>query len=65
MFFSQKMLISVRLLAKYVIITLPYYTLGSAHGKFGIRIRAVSKLHYKAEITSWARWEEQLSFSKF
>ena len=40
MLFSQKMLISVTLLAKYVIII---YALGSAHEKFGIRIRAVSK----------------------
>ena len=34
------MLISVTLLAKYVIII---YALGLAHEKFGIRIRAVSK----------------------
>ena len=51
MLFSQEMLISVRLLAKYIIII---YALGSAHEKFGIRIRAVSKpLHSRNFFLGW------------
>ena len=49
----RKMLISDKLLTKYVIIT---YALGSVHEKFGVRIKAVPK--------SLQRRKERLSRSK-
>ena len=61
MFFSQKMLSSVKLLAKYLIII---YALGW-HMKSSASESELFQSRSKAEISAWARWEEQLSFSKF
>ena len=53
------MLISVKLLTKYVIVI---YALGSVHEKFGVWIKAVPK-RSKGKISGWARRKEQLSRS--
>ena len=54
------MLISVKLLTKYVAII---YALGSVHEKFGVWIKAVPKL-LQGEIPGRARRKERLGRSK-
>ena len=56
----RKMLISVKLLTKYVIII---YALGSVQEKFGVWIKAVQS-RSKVEIPDRAGWEEWLRRSK-
>ena len=53
------MLISVKLLTKYVII----YALGLVHEKLGVRIKLFQS-RSKGEIPGWARRKERLSRSK-